>query len=240
MKLLTLAFAASLVAGSVLRADPGIPPAAVTDIVDRFVIATQAQKENLGSLSMEVEIDARLPRLKKEGRMQALRYISRLGEITYRAMRFDGDNTVKKDVIARYLAAEMAAKEGGKAMAITPENYRFKYKAALERDGVKIHILSLSPKKKRVGLFKGEVWVDATTYLTVRESGTFVRNPSVFLKKVEFVRDYVIRDGISLPMYIESRIETRLVGRAEVKIQFSNVAKGAAEQAQVTSTSDVQ
>ncbi|MEK7751422.1 MAG: hypothetical protein AAB654_05860 [Acidobacteriota bacterium] len=172
--------------------------------------------------------------------MHALRYISRLGEITYRAIRFDGDNTIKKDVIARYLTAETAAREGGKTMGITPENYRFKYKASLERDGNKVHILSVSPKKKRVGLFKGEIWVDAATYLPVRESGTFVRNPSVFLKKVEFVREYEIQDGLSLLKHVESRIETRLVGRAEMNINFSNFTKKTAEQAQVSTAVEVQ
>ena len=111
---------------------------------------------------------------------------------------------------------------------------------ALEQGGVKVHILSVSPRKKRVGLFKGEIWVDAATYLPVRESGTFVRNPSVFLKKVEFVREYEIRQGLLLPTHIESRIETRLVCRAEVKINFSNFAQGVSEQALVTPASQVQ
>ena len=240
MRFPTLAFVVSLAVARVLLADPGVPSAAVTEIVDRYVSASQAQQENLRGVSMDVEIDASLPKLKKQGRMQALRYISRLGEITYRAIRFDGDNTVKKDVIARYLAAETAAREGGKTMAVTPQNYRFKYKAALEQGGVKVHILAVSPRKKRVGLFKGEIWVDAATYLPVRESGTFVRNPSVFLKKVEFVREYEIRQGLLLPTHIESRIETRLVGRAEVKINFSNFAKGVSEQALVTPAGQVQ
>jgi hypothetical protein len=236
----TLAFVVSLAAGSALHADPGASWPAVGDIVNRYVTASEAQQENLRGMSMQVEIDASLPKLKKRGTMQAWRYISRLGEITYRAVRFDGDSTVKKDVIARYLAAEIAAREGGRTMAVTPANYRFKYKAALEQNGVKVHILAVTPRKKRVGLFKGEIWVDAATYLPVRESGTFVRNPSVFLKKVEFVREYEIRYGVSLPKRIESRIETRLVGRAEMRINFSNFAKGTAEQAQAAPVGEVQ
>ena len=240
MRFPILAFVVSLAVAPVLLAEPGPPSTRVTEIVDLYVSATQAQQEGLRGLSMDVEIDARLPKLKKKGTLQALRYISRLGEITYRAIRFDGDNTIKKDVIARYLAAETAAREGGKTMAITPDNYRFKYKAALERDGNKVHILAVSPKKKRVGLFKGEIWVDAATYLPVRESGTFVRNPSVFLKKVEFIRDYEIQDGLSLLKHVESRIETRLVGRAEMNINFSNFTKKIAEQAQVSAAVEVQ
>jgi hypothetical protein len=51
------------------------------EIVDQYVSATQAQQEGLRGLSMDVEIDASLPKLKKKGTLQALRYISRLGEI---------------------------------------------------------------------------------------------------------------------------------------------------------------
>jgi hypothetical protein len=71
-------------------------------------------------------------------------------------------------------------------------------------------------------LFKGEIWIDAITYLRVQESGRFVKNPSIFLKKVEFVRQYEIRDGIPVPRRIQSVVQTRLVGPAELTIDFSN------------------
>jgi hypothetical protein len=216
----TLAF---LAVSAAVLAEPAANP--VGEIVDRYVSATQAQRGSLRGIGMEVEIDASLPKLKKQGRMHAFRSISRIGEITYRALRFDGDNTIRKDVIARYLAAEVAAREGGTSMAVTPENYRFKYKASIEQGGKKMHVLRVEPKKKRVGLFKGEIWIDGETFLLVRESGTFVKNPSVFLKKVEFVRDYEIRDGIAFPRHLESKVQTRLVGAAQINIDFSNFTR---------------
>jgi hypothetical protein len=56
----------------------------------------------------------------------------------------------------------------------------------------------------------------------VRESGHLVKNPSVFLKRVEFVRNYEIRDGYAAPKRVESVVETRLVGKAELTIDFTN------------------
>jgi hypothetical protein len=44
------------------------------------------------------------------------------------------------------------------------------------------------------------------------------------LKSVEFTRKYEIRDGISVPLQIQSTVETRLVGKAELTIDFSNFA----------------
>lgn len=180
---------------------------------------------------MEVDIDANIPRLKKSGRMQAWRFISRLGQITYRVLRFEGDNTVKKDVIARYLAAEQEArKQYPAALAITPDNYRFKYKGTTDYAGRTAYVFHLTPKQKRVGLFKGEIWIDAESYLPLREWGEMVKNPSVFLKNVYFVRDYYIQDGLAVPRRILSDVNTRLVGRVHLTIWFDQVVTG--EQAQ--------
>lgn len=181
---------------------------------------------------MEIEIDAALPKLRKTGRLQALRSISKLGQITYQGLRFIGDNTIKKDVIVRYLSAERQTRDVS-ALAITPKNYKFKYKGLVERDRQLVHVFQLSPRKKMVGLFKGELWVDSSTYLPVREAGRFVKNPSIFLKKVEFVREYEIRDGVAIPSHIESTIRTRFWGPAQLSIDFKNVTRNDEEQASV-------
>ena len=189
---------------------------------------------------MEVRIEASLPRLKKQGRLQALRHISRLGRITYDALRFEGDNTVKNNVIARYLTAEAQSQsEKMPSLAVTPENYKFKYKKLSPgAEGREAYVFQVTPRKKRVGLFKGEIWIDALTYLRVQESGRLVKNPSIFLKKVEFVRKYEIRDGIAVPREIQSVVDTRLVGRAELNIQFSNYSPLEAKRARLDETED--
>jgi hypothetical protein len=175
-------------------------------------------------MSMDVDIEASLPKLKKQGRLHALRKISSLGRITYEALRFEGDNTVKSNVIARYLTAEsqVQSEDEAAAIAVTPDNYKFKYKGIDEIDGRRAHLFQVTPRKKRVGLFKGELWIDADTHLRVQESGVFVKNPSVFLRKIAFVRRYEIRDGFSVPRLVQSTVDTRLVGRAQLNIAFSN------------------
>jgi hypothetical protein len=175
---------------------------------------------------MTVEIEASLPKLKKQGRLQALRRISSLGRITYEALRFEGDNTVKNNVIARYLTAEAQAQmeDQAEALAVTPDNYKFKYKGVTAIDGRSAHLFQVTPRKKRVGLFKGELWIDDASHLRVQEAGVFVKNPSVFLKKIAFIRRYEIRDGLSVPLRTQSTVETRLVGKAQLNIAFSNFA----------------
>jgi len=217
MRILSVLIAfASCVLGESVAAVPEV-------IVANYCNATRDQDLSARNASMDVDIDASLPQLKKHGRLHALRHISALGRITYERLFFEGDGTVKNQVIARYLAAEVEAqKDQAPSLAVTPANYKFKYKGQSELLGRTAFVFEVSPKKKRVGLFKGEVWIDTATYLRVQETGYLVKNPSIFLKKVAFVRRYEIRGGISVPLQVQSVVDTRLVGKAELTIDFSN------------------
>lgn len=192
-------------------------------VVAKYLSGQEFQRQAMKGVEMDVEIEAAIPRLEKRGKMRALRVISKLGRITYDALRFDGDNTVKKDVIARYLATEtQAAENPDQRLGITPANYKFKFKGEHSRDARMVYIVELTPKRKEVGLFKGEIWLDTQTCLPVREAGRFVKSPSVFLKRVEFVREFQIRDGVAVPTKIASFADTRIVGRTELNINYSN------------------
>jgi len=175
---------------------------------------------------MDVEISASLPKLNKKAKMSALRRVSALGRITYEKLRFEGDGTVKKQIINRYLSAEAEAQEDpSHAIALTSENYNFKYKGKSELDGRETYLFDVSPKRKRQGVFRGQLWIDTATFLRVEESGYLVKSPSVFVKKIAFVRKYQIRGGVSVPKQEQSFADTRLgVGRAEMTIDFSNFA----------------
>ena len=82
----------------------------------------------------------------------------------------------------------------------------------------------LSPRKNRLGLFKGELWIDDETAFPVREHGSLVKSPSVFLKKVHFVRTYEVYNGTPVPARVESTVETRIAGKAELDIRYFNFA----------------
>ncbi len=194
-------------------------------IVDNYCAASRDQAELFKGAAMDVEIEATLPKLKKEGRLRALRRISALGRITWEAFRFEGDKTVRDYVISKYINAETEAqKDQAPSLAVTPENYKFKYKGRGELNGRSVHIFQVTPRKKRQGLFKGDIWIDAETYLRVQEAGYLVKNPSWFLKRVQFVRTYEIRDGISVPRQVQSVVDTRLVGKAELTVDYVNVS----------------
>jgi hypothetical protein len=204
------------------------------ELVGKYLDATRVQQETLRGTRMEVSIDARLPQLEKQGRLRAFRFVSRLGKIIYKPLGFSGDNTVKKEVIARYLSLE-TDDHSSSNVSITPANYHFKFKAKMNQGDRPIEVLELTPKKKhwwggyKVGLFKGELWVDADTGMPIRLSGQWVKSPSVFVKRVQFVQEFEMQNGVSLPSHIESTVDTRIVGRAELSINFSNFTPESAD-----------
>ncbi len=174
---------------------------------------------------MEVDIDASVPKLQENGRLHALRLISRVGHISYRVLGFQGSNTVKNQVIARYLQAEQQGQANSR-MSITPLNYRFHSKGVRRTpSGEDVFIVALSPRKHAAGLFKGEMWLDFNTCLPVYEKGRLVKNPSIFFKKVDFERAFAIRNGRAVPQHMSSVIITRLVGKVELDVNYTNFSE---------------
>jgi len=209
--------------------EPKAAPVPEEQMVSRYLEATHAQESALRGGTEEIDIDAAVPKFKKQGKLHALRSISKLGKITYKALGFSGDNVVKTEVIANYLKAEVQAAQGPSDVALTPQNYKFKYKGTQELNGRQVYVLHVNPREKKVGLFKGELWLDAETYMPVRESGSFVKSPSFMLKKVAFVRNYELQNGVSLPQRTESRVETRFFGSVELNINYLTFSKDVAQ-----------
>ena len=195
-------------------------------VLARYFAAVNEQAPKTRGVEMDMDFSARIPRLKKEGVMLARRIVSSLGKISFVVKSFTGDNTVKNYVIIKYMSGEveMADKLGEKSAeaGITPRNYKFKYKRLSTFNGRPVHIFELNPLKKQLGLFKGELWIDDETALPVRETGSLVKSPSVFLKKVQFTRTYAMYNGASLPSRVESTVETRIAGKAELDIRYTN------------------
>ena len=183
----------------------------------------QVSKKNiLRGVIMMAHFAGRLPRMQKSATLDAKRHVSKAGVVEYDTTGRQGDVTIQKYLIATYINGEMesSGKDNSK-VAVTPANYKFKYKGGRQKDGRPVSVFEINPRKKREGLFKGEIWLDSATGLTVLEAGRFVKSPSVFLKKVYFAREYTIRDGFAVPKLVQSSIETRFWGVAELDIQYS-------------------
>jgi hypothetical protein len=191
-------------------------------VLARYFAAINEQLPKTRGVEMDMHFSASLPRMKKEGVMLARRIVSSLGKISFIVKQFTGDNTVKNYVITKYMAGEVDLAEKSLDNGINPKNYKFKYKRSDAFNGRTTHIFELNPRKKRLGLFKGELWIDDESALPVRESGILVKSPSIFLKKVNFTRSFALVNGAALPDHVESTVETRIAGKAEIDIRYTN------------------
>jgi hypothetical protein len=52
-----------------------------------------------------------------------------------------------------------------------------------------------------------------------------VKSPSLFLSKMEFVRNYDLQNGVSIPQNMRSVTKTRLFGPVELSVNFTNFSR---------------
>jgi len=193
----------------------------LNNIINRYIAAQRAQQDALRGARMEVEIDAQLPSLEKKGKLRVLRVISRFGKISFDQIgQFIGDPIVKKQVIGKYLELEQDERQKG-SIAITPANYKFQIKAIITQEEQQTYIFQLTPRRKAVGLFKGELWLDGATGMPLKETGQMVKSGSPWLKSIRFVRDYEMRNGVSILKHLQSTVDVRVVGKAELSADYS-------------------
>jgi hypothetical protein len=202
--------AISAVAG---LADPMTAPQAL----EAYLRSSEASC-SAGDQAMEVDIQASLPKLKKEGTMHGLKVITGSGQVAYRFLRFTGDKLIKTDVIARFLSAESQPPSQIGNVSTTTQNYKFRFHTVGDHEGAKAYVFDLKPRKKRVGLFKGELWLDAETGAPVREAGEFVKSPSIFIHRIRFVREYTGSASCAAPRRTSITVQTRIAGDAEMVV----------------------
>ena len=232
VRLIVLLLASALVATPVSTTSfPSELSAELNDVVQRYVAATQMQRNAMLGGQIEMDIEGRFTKLREQGRMRVLRTITLAGEMPSKMLEFTGDNRIKTELIARYLEAEEKTKAYG-AMTIAPKDYEFNIKAILKRNGQSVYVFEVSPRKNDADRFRGELWVDGATGMPLREAGRLVKSPHLLLTNLRFARDYELHDGVSIVKHFQSSTDIRLlgVGSAELDVSFSNFSRVSAEQ----------
>jgi hypothetical protein len=90
-------------------------------------------------------------------------------------------------------------------------------------------------------MIRGELWIDSASGLATRKVGRFIKNPSVFVRRIDVVEDIYIRDEASYLRVTHLVIDTRLAGRAELTVREricvpTTVAEGRASDERLCST----
>jgi hypothetical protein len=216
---LTLAVAGSLLLPATVWAedtDVNSPSAVLT----RYAASLERNNIRVEGETVVIDIAASLPKLAKAGRLQAIRRLVPFGRPQYEVLESEGDRTVRQQVIARYLSADAQALSlPASSIAMSPANYKFRFLTAIGNESTLTYVYRITPKKKRVGMIQGELWIDAASGIAVHQHGRLVKSPSMFLRRVEVVQDTDIREGSPYLRITRLGIDTRLVGRAELTIK---------------------
>ncbi len=96
---------------------------------------------------------------------------------------------------------------------LSPANYDFHYLREEELDGQRCYVLEMVPRRKDKILLRGQIWVDATTYLLHRTEGQPARSPSWWLKETRVALVYGDVGGMWLQTSSESTADVRFLGR---------------------------
>lgn len=184
----------------------------------------QDQASTLAGYTATSVIDAELPDSSQKAEFELKRHYVSPGVLEFTPVRSSGDKFVKSNVIVRLLQSEVehVRKREQSLTAIDSSNYKFSYKSASQINGTPVHVYDVKPRQKRVGLFKGKIYVDASTGRLMRAEGTIVKSPSLFIKKIKFVQDYSTVGGFTLLSHMHSEAQTRLIGKAIVDISSSD------------------
>ena len=219
LALLALLLPGSILAGAEWEAIRDSSPAPKL-VLARFLAAPAWNRGGKGSCAVAIDIDASLPKQAKQGRLQAIRHLGPFGKSEYQVLRIEGDRTVKQQLIARYLSAEAQAEAlPTSSTAISEANYKFRYVGSIGVGRELTYVFQIAPRRKRVGLFKGELWIEAGSGIAVHEAGRMVKTPSIFLRQIHIVRDVETHEGLPEVQITRLNIDTRLVGRAELTIR---------------------
>ncbi len=178
------------------------------------------QGARLGSYSAISTVTANLPDLSERGQFELDRRYIAPKTLQFTPVRFTGDGFVKSNVIIRLLQSEVdqVQKDQPAQTAIDNQNYKFSYKGREVLRGRAVHVFHVKPRKKRPGLFKGRIFVDAYTGTLVRAEGRMVKSPSIFIKDINFVQDYTDVGDFTFPLHMHSQARARVIGRVIVDV----------------------
>jgi hypothetical protein len=203
-------------------------PLTPAETLHRYLSKSYDARPGCSDLVFAVQIDASLPQVRKQGSMRGIKVVSRSGKIVYRGLRFTGDNLIKTAVIARFLASETDPPESAADTGVTNQNYWLAYDNTASYNGLVAHVYRLRPKRKQVGLLKGELWLDAQTAEPLRLWGDVIKSPSIFIHHIRVVEDYQSLGACSQPLRLLVTARTRIAGAVEMAV-WQRLAEAAME-----------
>jgi len=96
-------------------------------------------------------------------------------------------------IVRRMLPSEAEVTKDFVSTDILADNYDFRFIRQVDVSGQRCYVLELLPRRKENHLLRGDIWVDANTYLLRRFEGELAKTPSWWVRDVRVT--FVYGDG---------------------------------------------
>ena len=189
------------------------------DLAFARYIAAHGQRDPFAtSEPVGVFIEASLPELYKSAALLAVRRQGENDGGQLDVLQIAGDGTVVEEVLERYFALRQPFDaQPFSSIAITPDNYKFRFAGEVKTGGGAAYVYDIAPKKNRRGLVVGQLWMDSETGREVVLSGHST-GISTAGGRFDVVRDTTLMNGSAFARVTHVSFAVPLLGRAEVVI----------------------
>ncbi|HLJ48370.1 MAG TPA: hypothetical protein VKU01_20285 [Bryobacteraceae bacterium] len=213
--LFVLSFLQTALAGELFVAPQDSQP---SHAFAQYVASIQRRDAFAESGPVGIVIEASVPSLYKEAGLAAIRRTGENERPEYLVLRMEGDGTVQEEVMARYFELQDHIEElPVSSIAITSANYKFRFQGEVKTGRGKAYVYEITPRKKRAGLIKGQLWMDAETGAEVMVTGR-LRAPASLGGGVDLVRETTLQNGSAVARVTHVALAVPRLGRGEVVI----------------------
>lgn len=122
-------------------------------------------------------------------------------------------------IVRRMLASEAEVTKDYASTDFSPDNYGFRFLRADNFMDQRCYVLELLPRRNDKYLLRGNVWVDANTYLPRHFEGELAKAPSWWVRDVHVAFVYGKVGGMWLQTGSEASANVRILGRSTMVSQ---------------------
>lgn len=146
------------------------------------------------------------------------------GHKTFEVLSERGLSIIRQRVLRKMLEAEEEASREGirESTQISPRNYDFRLTGTQLQQGQPAYVLELTPRRVNKFLMRGRIWVDCEDFAIVRVEAAPAVTPSVFIRNIHVVQQYMKVGPVWLPLYNHSMSDSFFFGHTDVAIDSSD------------------
>ena len=196
---------------------PPLPATPAVSPIERFL---QRNDPPLRTYRGRRRLEARNARFKAEGWMEVTTELDPNQGLSWTVTGEGGSGYIRNRVLRKALEGEVAAIRAGDPAkaAITERNYTFAVSDSGDDGTVTVRI---EPRRRDVLLVSGFILLTRDDGDLVQIEGRLSKSPSFWTRTVDVIRRYCRRDGVLIPIRMESTANVRIAGPSDFLMTYS-------------------